>query len=83
MDAISGEIYLLLALIAAGCVLGLLIAVAACIRDETAVHDLRVEVNTMRNRYLREIIESENYSADPVAGLRMAGSEAPIEVGSD
>lgn len=87
MQALAGEVWLVLSLLGALSVLGMMTAIASCLRDEAAVHNLRVEVNHMRNAYLRTVLESDNYSADPVAGLRLsggaAGSDRIMEVGSE
>lgn len=56
------EIVIATSLIAGVTVIGILYALAASLRDRSAIHDLHVEVVEIRNEYLREIISRDEYT---------------------
>lgn len=75
MHEFSALIWTALACIGGLTIIGLFNAVAAALRDETALHDTRIEVNTIRNHYLREMLESEAFAGtDVVQNLRLSGT---------
>ncbi|MEO0512409.1 MAG: hypothetical protein AAF108_05875 [Planctomycetota bacterium] len=43
-------------------------SLAAALRDQTDVHDLRREVALMQNRYREELLAQEEYTAQEVIG---------------
>ncbi len=61
-------VWIVLALIAAACVLGMLRAVAASVAHEAAAHDLAIRVAELRIARLAQIREHERRRAEAGAG---------------
>jgi len=66
------ETVYMLTMIAAtgGCILGIFYICAACIRDETSLHDVKIEARRMRMEFDRRVsARNAGAHADPHAGI--------------
>ncbi|MEC9373865.1 MAG: hypothetical protein VYC34_08475 [Planctomycetota bacterium] len=67
MGGSSAEIWIIFGLIAAAATLGVLYALAARVRDEVAIHDLRIRSMRLRDEYLRRLESMRAGLGDPGA----------------
>lgn len=76
-DALSADVWLVLALIGAGAVLALLGHLAGCIEDGKRLHDATVEAEHLRQRYAAQLAEERhNAIVGPEVSSRLSGREA-------